>query len=274
MLGSDCMPKIYIDILIIVNFAICFASIDIACSVLKIKASIKRQLLGAALSSASSVTIVISNLLAVIFIKLVFLVFSALIVFKTKSIFRLTKYSFVLLYINLVMISAIYLLWYFSKSKRIFIINYTIYFDVSLLTLCFSIVLSYTVITLVDRVLNIQKIKNELYFLELKIQNEYFKLRCLVDTGNLLCDAINGKSVVVCKSIIMKEKFIVDEEVPFGFRLIPYKTTDGMSVMYATTPSEAILVSMSGERKSLDISIGIADDDCEELAIINPRLIV
>lgn len=268
------MPKIYLDVLFIVNFVICFVSIDIACHILKLKASLKRQLFGALVGAASSVSVVVTGAVLVICIKLVFLILSALVAFGCRTIKRLFKYSTVLLYINAVILAFVYLLWYLSRTKRIFIINYTIYFDVSLLSLCFSVILAYTLISLADSILSYRKVKNEIYSLSVKIKDKSFKLRCLVDTGNLLCDINNGKPVVVCKSNSMTKAFLESNDIPVGFRLIPYKSAGDMSLINVITPQKALLINNLGETKELDVSIGVADEDEQEIAIINPRLIV
>lgn len=272
--GSDDMPKIYIDVLMIISFAGCFCLLGITACISHYKLRKARHLTASLVGAFSCLSIITANLWAIAFIKLFFLMFSIMLAFSTISLKRICRILAIYLICNTVFMSVIYILWHLSRSKTIYIINYTVYFDVSLLMLIFSIALSYTLLSVVQSVITSSKLKRDVYRLDVRIKDKEFSFRGVADTGNFVKDVISKRSVIVCKSRNMCKAFGLNDEIPEGFYMLPINTACGHSVMYAVKPQEAQIKSFSGFNKSVNVTIGIVDSDDGDLAIFNPDILI
>lgn len=268
------MPKIYLDVLIIVNFAVCFSVLGITAAITGTKIKGSRHLIGAVIGSFSSLSIVTSSIPLLILIKLTFWAFMILVTFCTLSLKKIIKYSFMTAFINIVVVAVAYIVWYITGAKRIYIINFTIYFDVSLLSLIFSVTLAYTMLSILDRLYLNRKLQENTYRFEITIADKTFLLTGICDTGNMLTDYANGRKVVVCKSKEMCKAFELDTEKDVRFRYLPYDTASGRAVMKAITPRCVKVTDSDGNSKALSVSVGVVESETDELAIFNPRILV
>lgn len=268
------MPKIYIDVLVIVNFAICFCLIGFTAHLTHYKVSGKRQLSAALIGSLSCLSIVCKGVAAVVFIKAFFSVMMIVVGFTTISGKRILRLLFIYLICNTVLLSILYIFWNLSHSKTIYIINYTVYLDLPLLTLIFSIAVLYTIISVTQQVISSIEAKKDIYSLDIVIKGKPFSLRGLSDSGNLIKDYVSLKSVVVCKSSQMCKVFQLNNEISSGFHILPYSTASGEGIMYAIKPDSVIVKSVSGLRKNTDVTIGIVETEDDEIAIFNPQILL
>lgn len=273
-IGSDDMPKIYIDVLIIVNFALCFCLIGFTAHITHYKISSPRHFISSLIGSLTCLSIVTSNIFAIVFIKSFFSIIMIVFAFSIISPRRILRQLFVYLICNAVLVSILYIFWYLSKSKTIYIINYTVYFDLPLLTLIFSIVALYALISLFQMIIDSVKFKSDIYSLDIMIKGKRFSLKGLSDSGNLVKDFVNLKSVIVCKSKKMCEAFDLDKALEAGFRIIPYSTASGEGILYAVKPESVIIKSASGLNKTADVTIGIVETHDDDIAIFNPQILL
>ncbi len=268
------MPKIYLDVLIIVNFAVCFSVLGITAVITSTRLKCSRHFIGAVIGSFSSLSIVTSSVPILILIKLTFWTLMILVAFCTLSMNKLLKYSFMTVFINLVVVAIAYIVWYVTGAKRIYIINYTLYFDVSLLSLVFSVLLAYTILSILDSLYLTRRLQNCTYSFKVVIDDKTFLLSGLCDTGNMLTDYANGRKVIVCKSKTMCKAVELDTENSLNFRYIPYNTASGNAVMKALTPKSVTVSDSDGGIKELSVTVGIVESETDEFAIFNPRILI
>lgn len=268
------MPKIYIDILIIVNFTLCFALLGITAKLTHYRLNPKRQLISSLVGAFSSMSVITSNTFAIIIIKSFFILMMLICAFNVISPRKILRLLVVYSVSNIVLTSVVYIFWYITDSKTIYIINYTLYFDVSLLTIIFSVTAAYMILSVFERLYSYSKLMNDEYKINVIINGKEFSLRGFADTGNMLKDCFTGKSVVVCKSFSMCKAFSLDDVASIKFRCLPYKTASGDSVMYVVKPDNVTVKCLQGSNKSIDVAIGIVDSDKDELAIFNPQILI
>lgn len=268
------MVKLYLDVLYITNLAVFIVIVASAAEFSHTAIKPHRLFLSAALGACSSFTVMLSSMPAAVVIKLVAAVIMSAVAFSEVRPLSLLKRSISLVFSYLTFIAIVYLLWFMTGSGRIYIMFATVYFDVSVLTLIFSCIACYTLISVAERIYSSYAYRNGAYKIEIVFDGGSYSFEALADTGNAVRDYVTGKPVVVCISDKICADMQLRERLPKGFRLLPYSTvSSSSSLMWLTRPKEIKITDGKGKVKPVNAAVGIVEGKNEQ-AVFNPSLLI
>lgn len=167
--------------------------------------------------------------------------------------------------------------WQFSDSKRIYVRNYTTYFDISLLKLTIAVISAYLLLSLYDIFVRHFR-KSTIKYEAIYRSGDYeVRLPAVADTGNTLCDSFTGMPVVVFCCNDMYMHFGLDnfeQSALKGFRLTPYNTIDGQGLIAITSKGDVAIRDGNGKDHMIRCCVGIKRSESRHsIAIFAPELI-
>ena len=259
--------KIYIDVLVITNAAVTLMFIM---GLGKITHSPLRKLRTAVsciFGGLSSLLVIAQpqgffQSLIVTIVKTVCILITILIAFRWRGFMNLIKYFGL----------------YITGSRIIYIKNYTVYFDISLTSIAIATILAYIAISAYDAITARCFGKTKAYKAKYTVGDYEITLPAIADTGNTLCDSFSGIPVVVFYCDELYSHFNLDHENYYtvnGFRLIPYSTINGSSLMSVTSRGKVEILSEDNFAKEVRCYVGVVKSaDNKSRAIFNPNLLV
>lgn len=273
------MQTIYIDVLIVLNIYVNFMLLMAVSKITHSKIKKKRGIISAIYGSLYSLIILLpetGNFLN-IFIKLFASVTIVFIAFGYGNAKRLILNTIIFFAVNFIFGGAIFAVYILLEPSFIHFNNTYFYVDFSLLLLIFVTAFLYTLISIFNYFS--EKISPEGYKIIIKHCKKSVVINGFADTGNLLVDFFTGKPVIICGSEELSEiinlsgiKNAEDFLKIKGFRIIPYSTISGESMIPVFTPDEVFIVNDKNNfHKKADVLIGIKNN--EEYAIFNPKLL-
>ena len=217
--------KIYLDIIMLLNFAIDFILLLTVSLILKRNIKITRIMLGAFIGGISILFLFFNiNSIILFLFKLIISVIMILITFGFKTI-KYTLVNLLYLYMSSIILGGfLYLLNLEFSYKNIGIIFFN-----NGLSINFIFLLITSPIILYIYIKQTKKLRynySNYYNIEIKIKNKTYKYVGYLDSGNVLVDSLTNKIVI----LIDKRKMLFDIK---EFRLIPYMGVNGSSMIKA-----------------------------------------
>jgi Sporulation factor SpoIIGA. len=242
------MPQvIYLDVLLCVNLFVTYFLLLSAAMLSHASGGRLRRALGALAGAVSSLLIFLPeiNFLLLFAIKLLLGALLVLISFKWESPARFLKTCLWFFGTNFIYGGVCLALWLLFPVMGMKYHNATAYFDISPLTLAVSTVIGYLVTMLVQKLMNRRVPDAHIATLSITIDNITAEVKCLVDTGNSLCDPLSGTLV----AIVEKEsiRMLPNPKKP---RLIPAQTVAGDKLLRGFVPDKT---TVNGAQKKLVI---------------------
>ncbi|MDE6149141.1 MAG: sigma-E processing peptidase SpoIIGA [Ruminococcus sp.] len=274
--------KIYLDVLIITNCIMTMVYLQCISRITHSKISRVRIVISSLTGGISSLIVAVNTqgfiqscaLTTVKFILIGLIVFIAFNIRKPKDF---AKYIFLYFFIELIFAGVSLLLWQITDSRIIYVKNYTIYFDISLIHLVIAAVTIYGIISVYEWLLRRKFNAAEKYKATYSIGNYEIELPAIADSGNKLCDVFTGMPIVIFYSKELFEHFNLDNEssYPLGsFHVTPYSTVVGEGVMPVTSKGSVTITDSSGKTKLLKCCVGIIHNGKNKSrAIFNPCLL-
>ena len=225
--------KIYIDLIMILNFFIDFILLLSVSLILKRNIKITRIMLGAFIGGISILLLFFNvNNLSLFILK----VFISLVMILTTFGYRNLKYTLInmlYLYLSSIILGGfLYLLNLQFSYKHIGIIFYNNGLSINFIFLIiFSPVILYIYI---KQTKNLRYNYSNYYNIELYIKNKKYKYTAYMDSGNVLVDNLTNKPVI----LIDKRKVLFDTK---GFRLIPYSGVTGINMIKVIKVNKMIM---------------------------------
>ena len=272
--------KIYIDIAIITNTVITLICIEAAAKLINTKISNKRAFIAALFGGMTSLLIAVpanqySVAVLITIIKLLSFPIISLIAFKYKGIAKLIRNTLILFAENLAYTGIVLVLWEFSDTKLIYIRNYTIYFNISILQITIAVAATYAVLTVIEIIKKASDSSdnfNALY----TCGNYRLCVPAVADTGNKLCDCFTRTPVVIIYCDDLYYYYGLDSPCAFSsgkFRLLPFETINGGGLIPVTYSGELTIYDDNKSYKDLKCCIGIKRScGTKSRAIFNPRI--
>ena len=215
--------KIYLDLVMILNFAIDFILLLTVSLVLKRNVKITRIMLGAFIGGISILFLFFNiNSIVLFLFKLIISILMTLITFGYRSI----KYILInLLYLymcSIILGGFLYLLNLEFSYKHIGIIFFNNGLSINFMFLIiFSPLILYIYI---KQTKNLRYNYSNYYNIEIINKNKKYKYTAYMDSGNVLVDSLTKKSVI----LIDKRKLLFNIK---EFRLIPYMGVNGSNMI-------------------------------------------
>lgn len=253
------MVYIYVDMLILLNIYVNYFLLLLTAKLTFRKISIPRCLISSFIGSLTSLIIFVK--IPIILLMPLKIVFAYLITgcgfgFRKSTI----KQTLYFITSNVLLSGAIYAF----GSSNMLVKNLVFYMDFSLLYLVIFTLLSYIIVSVIQKIFFKSKDIGGEYQVIICENLKVFKLCGLADSGNLLTDI--GKPVIVCD----KNKIVT----PKNLREISFGTISGDDLISVFTPDEVIIKNIcNGKKKRVDAVIGLAPSMSNREAIFNPKIL-
>ncbi|MFT3952670.1 MAG: sigma-E processing peptidase SpoIIGA [Oscillospiraceae bacterium] len=257
------MNYIYLDVLMITNFCLTYMTVKATQLVTHSRLKLGRGIAASCVGAAASLLIVFESTTAlsaiVIFaVKLAAVALTVGIAFRLKTMRERLRYCVVYVVVACVFAAVTLAFWRLTGSRIVYIRNFTIYFNISILTLIVSTIAAYALIVVYGLITG-RKLTAENSFrakLTDVLSGNETLLPAVADTGNALCDVFSGKPVVICTSDTVFAHYH-DLSALRGFRLIPCATVGGTGLIAVTTQLTAEITDKHGKTKTPDAIVGI-----------------
>ena len=208
--------KIYIDLLIVLNFIFDFILLYGIKKILKRKVSINKIVLGSLIGSISTFLVFIdfSNIMELL-IKL--LISSTIIIstFNFKNFFQNITYFYLL---SIILGGTLYL------------------FEINVYTLNYGIIIIIAPIIIylyIKENIKYKVIYQNNYIVEIYIDNKIYKLEAMIDTGNELKDPYKKRSIILVN--------IKLDYTKYKYLLVPYKALNTTGMIPCIKPDKIII---------------------------------
>ncbi len=273
--------KIYADILIITNCILTLVYLQTTALMLH------RRTGGVRLGAASLLGGLLSLLIAadggsfqgavvLTVIKLAGTALTLLLAVSFKDIWGYIRGLLIYLAVRAAFTGFILVFWEFSDSKLIFVRNYTVYFNISLLKLTLAVVSAYGVLSLCEVIKRRSGSRTAGYKARYTNGSYELTLPAVADTGNKLCDSFTGMPVVIfCCSDMYDHYGLEDPERSGrgGFRLIPCSTVNGSSLVAVTPKGRVTIIDEKGCEAQVRCYVGVTRSEGASKAIFDPVLL-
>ncbi len=247
--------KIYLDLVIFLNFFFDFLILFGVRVVLKKNTTLKRLLLGALVGSLTIFSLFIPfTTITLFFLKILLSVVIILTTFGKKGFFQSILYFYL---ISIILGGGLYL-FNISFSYE----NKGLMFYKSGVTINFILILIVSPIIIYLYVKENKNYKNtysNIYEVKIYINSKLYKLKGMLDTGNKLCDPYKRRSV-----IILNKNISIDTKKLKSI-YVPYKALNTEGVIKCYIPDEVIINNHVFTNSLIGISkedINLDDVDC------------
>ena len=204
--------KIYLDLILIINFIIDYLLLYGTKKILKNKTSIKRILLGSIIGSISSLLMIYQNN---IIMKILLSILIIIITFGINKIIKNITYFYLL---SIILGGTLYLF-----DLNIYKLNYQI-------LLLISPILIYLYIKENIKYKNIY-LNN--YIVEIYINNKLYKLEGMIDTGNELKDPYKKRSIILVNINLDYRQF--------KYLFVPFNALNTQGIIPCIKPDKIII---------------------------------
>lgn len=239
--------KIYLDLIMILNFCIDFILLLSVSLILKRNIKLTRIMLGAFVGGISILLLFFNMNSFVLFIlKFIISLIMVLITFKFVNI-KYTLINMLYLYMSSIILGGfLYLLNIEFSYKQIGLIFFNNGLSINFIfLLIFSPFILYIYI---KQTKHLRYNYSNYYTIEILIKNKIYKYTAYMDTGNVLVDNLTKKKVI----LIDKRRILFDIK---EFRLIPYMNASGMNMIKVVKIDKLIF----DNKEYSDVLLGVMD---------------
>ena len=239
--------KIYLDLVMILNFAIDFILLLTVSIILRRHSSINRIMLGAFVGGISILLLFFNmNSITLFLLKLCISILMTIITFKFINLKYTLVNLFYLYMTSIVLGGFLYLLNIEFSYKKVGIIFINNGLSINFIFLIlFSPIILYIYI---KQIKNLKYNYSNYYNVEIINKNKKYKYTAYMDNGNVLVDNLTKKSVI----LIDKRKLLFNIK---EFRLIPYMSVNGSNMIKVVKIDKLIF----NDREYDNILLGIMD---------------
>ncbi len=272
--------KIYLDILLITNAIVTLIYLHCIGRIIHKKISVKRELICCTVGGTGALIAIPESenffeALLITAAKLGVITLIVIIGFSPDSLSEYIKDIFLYILMEVVLGGCCFLLINITHRKILYMKNYVVYFDVSLLEIAVGCAMAYIAVSIYERVQRRKTDSGVKYRASYSLGKYEISMPAICDSGNCLCDTFTGESVVIFCCDELYEHFNLDrpEQMAFyGFRAVPYKTINGMGIINVTSKG-SVTITGKDRQKTVRCCVGILPSDNGAKAIFNPILL-
>ncbi len=276
---------VYLDVLVCLNIVITYFILLASKAFSRSKSNALRLVAASITGGLFSMYIFLpkQHFLLEFLVKIIFGAVITLIAFKSAKLKAFLRAFFIFNAVSFLYAGSMIGLWYVIKPTGMVINNGIVYFRISPIVLICSTVVCYLVLRLAHILLKREDTYSQIRSITLTFGEKSIICRCIVDTGNTLCDSIGGYKVAVisketanrlfCEEQVRKLLNLeADAELAKRFRVIPYKTLSGNSLMPAVCIDGAFVGDIRINKAMVAIVDTVFDGDYS--GIISPEFII
>ncbi len=293
------METVYVDILVVTNFIADYFLLLLTAALSSNEVKRWRLFLGAGVAAISSLLIFAPEMsLAVeIFVKLAVSLVIVLVAFGFVNIRRYIKAVLVFYAANAVLAGGAMLVWSIFSPRGLIVRNGAVFYNISPIVLIVTCAAVYLISLVISKMIVRRQSRGKEYSVALEFEGKKAQVRGIVDSGNMLRDAISGSPVIVCDfdkvsclldselcEIMQKQNFelgfysaITNSRYKNRFRVIPFESVGGSGVMAALVMDRAVITSAGEKREIPDIIVAVTHKKIaggEFDVLLNPELIL
>ncbi len=256
---------VYADVLMALNGWVDYLLLEATSRLLHCPCRRLRMLAGTVLGAVGSLSVLLPSLPAfwMVFIKVALGAAMVGATFKWQGIWLYIKAATVFFVLSAVFAGVamgVYFLWH---PRGFYLLNGTVYYEVSPLIFVALTVLCYAAACLFDRVLRGRNAHGLTYRLLITVDGRTRSLTAFHDTGNHLSDAFSGRPVILIRQDAVAELLPPDvweaaksvqvdpftDKIPPGWRLIPFHSVGGGGLLPAFCPDRLSVVRPDGRHR-------------------------
>ena len=293
------METVYVDILVVTNFIADYFLLLLTASISSIEIKRWRLVLGAGIASLSSLLILAPEMSFVLemLVKLAVSLVIVIAAFGFVNYKRYIKATLVFYASNAILAGGAMAVWSFFSPRGLVVRNGAVFYDISPVVLIVTCAAVYLISLLVSKIIARRQSRGREYSVALEFEGKKAEVKGIVDSGNMLRDAISGSPVIVCdfdkiaclldgelKEIMKKQNFelgfysaITQSRYKNRFRVIPFESVGGSGVMAALVMDRAVITSAGEKREVPDIIVAVTHKKIaggEFDVLLNPELIL
>ncbi len=274
--------KIYLDVLFITNTVITLMYISALAKITHTSAKKARVRLAALLGGLSGMLLIFNTesfweAVMITVAKLAAIISIVSIAFGIKQKKRILRLCLLYGVLNLIFGGCCLIIWQISGGRVIYMRNYTVYFDISLLDMLICAALAYCAVSVYDAVTEKAFRRSCRYKTKYTVGDYEITVPAVADSGNALVDIFTGAPVVIFCCSELFDHFDLDHENYFrlnGFRLIPCRTINGESLIPVTSRGKVTVTDDRDFSKEIRCCIGVVrSDGSSSRAIFDPALL-
>ncbi|WP_028517423.1 sigma-E processing peptidase SpoIIGA [Ruminococcus flavefaciens] len=269
------MQTIYVDVLIVLNIYVNFFLLRITSGLTHSPLKTGRCIAASLYGSFFSLIILLPELgtAAALLIKTAVAVSIVALAFRIHGRKRLIINTIAFFAANFVLAGTVYGVYSLFKPEFMHFNNACFYIDFSLVLLILTTAVLYGAVRLLR--IWLDRSPDDSYRVFIRSNGKIITVNGLADTGNVLVDYFSGSPVIICAAEYFSELTgcrLDIENLPRGFRLLPYFAVSGNGLIPVFRPDEIMICSCtSGDRKPVDAVIGFGE--CGGKAVFNPKLL-
>jgi stage II sporulation protein GA (sporulation sigma-E factor processing peptidase) len=273
--------KIYLDVAIITNAVVTLICLEATAALCHKKLGNKRSFIAAGFGGLTSLLIVFNAIsytaaLTITIIKLISFPLIVLTAFGYKRLTELIKATLIFTAAKILYAGIVLILWEMSDTRIIYIRNYTIYFNISILKLTVSVILTYSLLTVIE-IIKKASVSASDFAATYSCGNYQLTVPAVADTGNKLRDCFSNEPVVIFFCDELYYHYNLDSPDSLGpgkFRLIPFDTINGNGLLAVTYSGKIEITADDKRYTDIRCCIGIKrSGGSRSRAIFNPEII-
>ena len=285
---------IYIDILMSVNLFINYFTLKATSKFLYIKTSRIKMVLGALLGAIYSLYILLpyKNMFGSMAVKFLMSVTIIIVAFGFSNKGNLIKCIVCFYSINFAFSGCILALWYVFRPNGLVINNGIVYFNISPLILIILTILSYTLISIMNKFIGKQEDKSVYKKIHISLYSKKIELNAKIDTGNSLREPFSNIPVIVVNERKLNDSIPLDvrllkscdtlpltqlNNIHTKLRLVPFKTVSSEGILPAFKPDFVVIHDDNDRHIKKEVYVAICKDgilDDKYDALINPEILL
>ena len=248
---------VYADVLIFLNTIITFIIILTTADLIKIESEKIRYLTGSLVGGVFSLIILAPemNIFLTLISRMLICILIVIISFNVKSFRKIIKCISGFIIITFLYSAFFYFVFTFTHYRKLYYNNGYFYFDFSALTAIFITAIIFLILWLIKKLIVGKADENNLYNVEIFVDNKIIKVNALYDTGNSIKDNFTGQPVILLSlsdinilddnlinsvsSLLNNENFILSD---IRLRLLPVKTLGEYKLLPAFSSDKAIII--------------------------------
>lgn len=237
---------VYVDVLFCLNIVLTYLILLATKHISHSKSNMLRLIIASIIGGLFSLYIFLpkQNFMLESLIKFVSSCVITITAFKPIKIKGYLRVVFSFYVVSFIYAGAMLCLWYLFKPNGMVINNGVVYFSISPIVLIVSTTACYLLLRVVQVFLKRENTYTEVKTVKLIHNNKTVFCKCMVDSGNTLCELISGHKVITVDKMTAENLFgtkaaeelltlSVPAEFVKKFRVIPYKTLSSNSLMPA-----------------------------------------
>ena len=278
---------VYADVLLVINLFVNYVLLMCASMIMKRKSQPLRILLGASVGALYGLIIFVPSLpkAAELLIRLAATALIVLATFGYKNIRYFLRCFFMFFAVSLGFGGIMLVLWVTVAPVGMVYNNGAVYFDIDLVVLAVSTVISFAVISMISHFTARTAPRESVALVSVGVGENSIRATALIDTGNSLCEVFSGYPVALGEYSTLEKilpaavsDYLAGRDIPpsADFRVVMHKTVSGTGILPVFRPDYIEVRTASRTVRTDKAYIAVTKNNLsrgEYTMLLNPEII-